>query len=173
MDQQKDPERARRYKVIWKILANYSYAHPTVPEINDIVPLPPASLPAWNGKLKWLEDREANVPPSKPSEALVEKLAKDKKLNPETGRPLPTSPDFDKSAMVLLCKTGEPCPKSGYWQIAWLPRDGISQNAILTLKEGDIMPADIVDFYRPRPWPLSDKHYQEAQHIDWRFLGEV
>ena len=45
--QQKDPERARRYKLITKakILSNYSYASPTVPEINDIVPLPPAPLP--------------------------------------------------------------------------------------------------------------------------------
>ncbi|TKK11961.1 sel1 repeat family protein, partial [Enterobacter cancerogenus] len=36
--QQADPERARRYKVISKILSNYSYASPKVPEINDIVP---------------------------------------------------------------------------------------------------------------------------------------
>ncbi|WP_183270281.1 DUF6396 domain-containing protein [Buttiauxella sp. A111] len=91
MGQKKDSERARRYKAIWKILANYSYAHPTVPEINEIVPLPPAPLPAWDGKLKWVEAREANVPPTKPSEALIEQLAKNKQLNPETGRPLPAS----------------------------------------------------------------------------------
>ncbi|OWR63610.1 SEL1-like repeat protein [Klebsiella pneumoniae] len=94
--QQKDPERARRYKQIAKILSNYSYASPTVPEINDIVPLPPALLPEWDGKLKWLEEREANVPPPKPSAALIEKLAKAKQLNPATGRPLPTSPDSGK-----------------------------------------------------------------------------
>ncbi|MEJ5115786.1 DUF6396 domain-containing protein, partial [Erwinia billingiae] len=49
LGQQKDPERAQRYKIISKVLGNYSYAHPTVPEINDIVPLPPAPLPAWDG----------------------------------------------------------------------------------------------------------------------------
>ncbi|MFO6296706.1 SEL1-like repeat protein [Rahnella selenatireducens] len=117
LGQQKDPERARRYKAIWKVLSSASYASPKVPEINDIVPLPPAPLPAWDGKLKWVEARKANVPPTKPSEALIEQLAKDKQLNPETGRPLPTSPDFNKTAAVhLLCKTGEPCPKSGYWR---------------------------------------------------------
>ncbi len=174
LGQQKDPERARRYEAIWRILANYSYAHPTVPEINDIVPLPPAPLPKWDGKLKWLEAREANVPPTKPSEALIERLAKDKQLNPATGRPLPTSPDFDKSTSVqLLCNTGEPCPKSGYWQIAWLPHSGISQNAILAFNEGEIMPTDRVDFYRPRPWPLSDKHTQQEQSVDWLFLGRA
>lgn len=95
MGQQKDTERARRYKVIWRILAKYSWAHPTVPEINDIVPLPPAPLPKWDGRLKWLEAWKANVPPLKPSAALIAALAKAKQLNPETGRPLPESPDFD------------------------------------------------------------------------------
>ncbi|HID2449943.1 TPA: DUF6396 domain-containing protein [Klebsiella pneumoniae] len=94
--QQPDPERARRYKVISKILSNYSYASPVIPEINDIVPLPPALLPEWDGKLKWLEEWEANIPPSAPDAALIEKLAKAKQLNPATGRPLPTSPDSGK-----------------------------------------------------------------------------
>lgn len=87
LGQQKDPERARRYKAIWKILSGYSYAHPTVPEINDIVPLPPAPLPEWDGKLKWLEAREANIPPEKPGEALIARLAKKKHLDQVTGRP--------------------------------------------------------------------------------------
>ncbi len=129
--QQADPERARRYKVISKILSNYSYASPVVTEINDIVPLPPAPLPEWDGRLKWLEEREANIPPPKPGEALIVELAKAKQLNPATGRPLPSSPDFDKNAaIVLLCKTGEPCPKSGYWQIAWIPGSRISKEEV-------------------------------------------
>jgi hypothetical protein len=174
LGQQKDPERTRRYEQIGDILSRYSYRSPTVPEINDIVPLPPAPLPAWDGKLKWLEARKANIPPTKPSEALIEQLAKDKQLNPETGRPLPTSPDFDKTASVhLLCNTGEPCPKSGYWQIAWLPNTGISQNAILAFNEGEIMPTDKVTFYRHRIWPFNDTQHQEDQHVQWRFIGEV
>jgi len=93
-----DLERADRYEKIWSILADYSYANPKVPEINEIVPLPPAKLPPWDGKLKWLEEREANIPPPKPSEALIEQLAKAKHLNPATGRPLPTSPNFIQSS---------------------------------------------------------------------------
>ena len=172
MGQQKDSERASRYDKIWKMLADYSYLHPSVPEINDIVPLPPAPLPVWDGKLKWIEDYKANIEPPKPDEALIERLAKDRQLNPATGRPLPASPDFEKNAaIVLLCKTGEPCPKSGYWQIARLPREGVSQNAILMFKEGDIMPADVVDIYRARPWPFSDKHEQQEQHVEWRLVA--
>ena len=174
LGQPKDPERASRYKKIGDILSRYSYRSPSVPEINDIVPLPPAPLPAWDGKLKWVETYNANTEPPKPGEALIVELAKAKQLNPATGRPLPSSPDFDKNAaIVLLCKTGEPCPKSGYWQIARPPRQGVSRNAILMFKEGDIMPADVVDIYRARPWPFGDKHEQHEQHADWRFLGEV
>lgn len=86
-----DLERADRYEKIWRILANYSYANPKVPEINEIVPLPPAPLPAWDGKLQWLETRLANVPPPKPSEVLIKKLAKEKALDPVTGKPMPGS----------------------------------------------------------------------------------
>ena len=83
-----DPERARRYRIIGNILSDYSYAHPSVPELDDIVPLPPAPLPAWDGKLKWLEAFKANIPPEKPSEALIASMAAAKGLDPKTGLPL-------------------------------------------------------------------------------------
>ncbi len=94
--QEEDLERAERYKKIWSLLADWSYANPSVPEINEIVPLPPAKLPAWDGKLKWVEEREANIPPPKPSEALIEQLAKAMVLDPKTGKPLPGSPVYSK-----------------------------------------------------------------------------
>ena len=86
LGQQEDLERAERYKTIWSVLADYSCADPKVPEINDILPLPPAKLPAWDGKLQWLEARLANVPPKKPGEALIQQLAKAMLLEPATGR---------------------------------------------------------------------------------------
>lgn len=174
LGQHKDEERARRYEAIGKILGDYSYVNPKVPEIDEIVPLPPAPLPAWDGKLKWLEEHKANVPPEKPSEALIAQLARAKQLNPATGKPLPESPDFDKHSVAkLLCRSGESCPKSGYWQIAWLPHVGVSKEEVLLLKEGSIMPTDIVERVYPRPWPLQDKRVQEEQWVDWRFLGEA
>ena len=170
----KDPERSRRYEAIWNILADYSYAHPTVPEINDIVPLPPAPLPEWDGKLKWLEAREANIPPEKPGEALIARLAKKKHLNPATGRPLPESPDFDKqSASLLLCHSGEPCPRSGYWQTAWIPDSGTGAEEVRYFREGDTMPADRISRIQSRPWPLRDRHTEEEQSVTWRYLGEA
>ncbi|POD69187.1 hypothetical protein BKM17_26175 [Pseudomonas syringae group genomosp. 3] len=96
LGQHEDIERAERYKQIWSMLSDWSYANPKVSEINEIVPLPPAKLPAWDGKLKWVEEREANIPPAKPSEALIEQLAKAMVLDPKTGKPLPGSPVYSK-----------------------------------------------------------------------------
>ncbi|MEE4626715.1 DUF6396 domain-containing protein [Pseudomonas alliivorans] len=96
LGQKIDLERSDRYQKIWSLLADWSYASPTVPEINDIVPLPPAKLPAWDGKLKWIEERKANVQPPKPTEALIEQLAKARLLDPKTGKPLPESPLYEK-----------------------------------------------------------------------------
>ncbi|ATV16932.1 hypothetical protein CFN58_00020 [Pseudomonas avellanae] len=96
LDQQEDLLRAERYRQIGKVLGNWSYANPSVPEINEIVPLPPAKLPAWDGKLKWVEERQANIPPPKPSESLIEQLAKAMVLDPKTGKPLPGSPVYSK-----------------------------------------------------------------------------
>ncbi len=171
---EKDPERARRYEQIGAVLAKYSWAQPVVPEINDIVPLPPAPLPEWDGKLKWLEEREANIAPPVPDAALIEKLAKAKQLNPATGRPLPTSPDFERDSVARLqCRSGEPCPQSGYWQPAWRPREGMSEHAIRYFREGDIMPVEQVTFVRPRPWPLRDRLVVEEQETVWRRVGEA
>ncbi|EPM65265.1 lipoprotein [Pseudomonas syringae pv. theae ICMP 3923] len=96
LGQKEDLERADRYEKISDILGDWSYANPKVPEINEIVPLPPAKLPAWDGKLKWVEERQANIPPPKPSEALIEQLAKTMVLDPKTGKPLPGSPVYSK-----------------------------------------------------------------------------
>lgn len=85
LDQQEDIDRAERYEKIWKVLSGYSYANPKVPEINEILPLPPAKLPAWDGKLQWLEARLANVPPEKPSQALINQLSKAKQTGGASG----------------------------------------------------------------------------------------
>ncbi|MBN6067091.1 sel1 repeat family protein, partial [Aggregatibacter actinomycetemcomitans] len=80
----KDSERARRYKIIGDYLYNKDYLQPKVPDLDEIVPLPPAPLPDWDGKIafqRWFEGE----PPAKPDEALVYRLALQAGLNPDTG----------------------------------------------------------------------------------------
>ncbi|MFJ2689888.1 DUF6396 domain-containing protein [Pseudomonas sp. NPDC087336] len=174
LGQQEDPERAERYEKIWRILARASYANPTVPEINEIVPLPPAKLPAWDGKLQWLEARRANVPPEKPSQALINQLAKAKLLDPATGKGLPGSAAFSQAHLSApYCYSGQVCPVSGYWQVGWLPRhhsvkDG---NGIRYFEQGVILPKQLVERYQPRIWPFSDKITRSEQAVEWCLLG--
>ena len=79
-----DPERARRYEIIWKYLAYKDYLQPKVPDLDDIVPLPPAPLPEWDGKIAFQRWFEGEAPP-KPDEALVRRLAWQAVLNGDTG----------------------------------------------------------------------------------------
>ncbi|WP_223465980.1 DUF6396 domain-containing protein [Pseudomonas sp. GL-RE-26] len=167
LGQSEDLERADRYKKIWKILAGYSYANPKVPEINEILPLPPAKLPAWDGKLQWLEERLANAPPEKPSEALIQQLAKAKLLDPTSGRPLPASPDFIREPYrKLTCNSGQACPQSGYWNA-----EGIVDE-IRRFDKGEIMPTLNVRRSHSR-FLLADRITVEEENIEWILFGEA
>ena len=172
--QKEDLERAGRYKAIWSILADYSYASPKVPEINEIVPLPPAKLPPWDGKLKWLEERKANIPPPKPGEALIEQLAKAKGLDPATGKPLPGSQAFIRTDEYQICHSGQACPRAGFWRVHWLAdRTIVKTETIRPFKEGDIFPTWDVKRFIVRPWPLKDKTTLTKEPVEWSFYGDA
>ena len=164
LGQQEDLERAERYKTIWRILANYSYANPTVPEINEILPLPPAQLPEWDGKLQWLEARLANVPPQKPSEALIRELAEAKGLEPATGRPTPSSPAYIRAtAPSLSCQSGQACPRTGYWIAA-------GYTVVRRFEKGEILPTLNVRNRQSR-FLFPDRITVETEKVDWILHG--
>ena len=79
-----DSERSRRYKIIGDYLYEKDYLQPKVPDLEDIVPLPPAPLPEWDGKIAFQRWYEGEAPP-KPDEALVRRLAWQAGLNGDTG----------------------------------------------------------------------------------------
>ena len=79
-----DSERARRYKIIGDYLYEKDYLQPKVPDLDEIVPLPPAKLPEWDGKIAFQRWFEGGAPP-KPDEALVRRLAWQAGLNGDTG----------------------------------------------------------------------------------------
>ena len=81
---QYDLERANRYKTIEDYLYKKDYLQPKVPDLDDIVPLPPAPLPEWDGKIAFQRWFEGEAPP-KPDEALVRRLAWRAGLNGDTG----------------------------------------------------------------------------------------
>ena len=86
-----DPERARRYRAIAEFMRVNDGRKPKVPDIEQIVPLPPAQLPPWDGTFQWQREQNPAVPAQKPSDELIERLSKDKNLDPATGLPLTAS----------------------------------------------------------------------------------
>ena len=100
-----DRERFRRYQKLERFFYQYPFFAESVSQVdlrisndsgkyasykvmiddlNDIVPLPPAKLPAWDGKFafqRWYE----GPPPPKPSEQLMHKLADKAGLDVHTG----------------------------------------------------------------------------------------
>jgi hypothetical protein len=173
MGLQKDLERAARYKTIWRILTRYSYAHPKVPEINDILPLPPAKLPPWDGKLQWLEAREANIPPEKPSPELIQRLTHDLKLDPDTGKPMPGAKGFSQTHLSAPpCVAGSQCPASGYWQVVEYPtlRTPNGQPVIRHFEQGETFPVVQMQYEEERIWPLPSAVRVGPVRVSWRLV---
>ena len=168
-----DLERAERYKTIWRILARYSYAHPKVPEINDILPLPPAKLPPWDGKLQWLEAREANIPPEKPSPELIKRLTHDLKLDPDTGKPMPGAKGFSQAHLSAApCVAGSQCPVSGYWQVVEYStlRTSDDQPVIRHFEQGETFPVAQMQYEEERIWPLPGAVRVGPVRVSWRLV---
>jgi len=75
-----DQERAERYNKIYEIFSGDDYPVLSEDIIDQIVPLPPAKLSAWDGKIE-------TVPPL-PDEERIMEMAYGKGLDPNTGNPL-------------------------------------------------------------------------------------
>ncbi|MDR2261761.1 MAG: DUF6396 domain-containing protein [Azoarcus sp.] len=170
---QKDEERARRYTIITNILEGYSYASPMVEELDEIVPLPPAPLPEWDGKLKWLEEWEKGTPPPLPEEERIREMAHSKGLDPATGRPLKLTPEPKAEAEVPPAPpprlaTGGPCPRTGYWRC-------VEDGKTLRFVEGQLMPPAV--FYKPANGLLNrlrgiEREYSHNGPGHWDWVGE-
>ncbi|WP_353847724.1 sel1 repeat family protein [Burkholderia sp.] len=93
LGEQPDAERSRRYELIGAFLRGNDGRNPKVPDLDKIAPLPPAKLPHWDGTFQWQKEQNAATPPQKPSDELINEMAKTKHLDPATGLPLPGSED--------------------------------------------------------------------------------
>ncbi|QRN55702.1 sel1 repeat family protein [Dyella caseinilytica] len=160
-----DPERSRRYKLIGQFIDHNDGHNPKVPDIDKIVPLPPAQLPEWDGTFQWQKEQE-QIPP-KPSDELIQRMAKGKNLDPATGLPIPPPP---KTALGTRVKTGERCPESGDW-CAWLTPTYRVAYFQRSLRKGDIMPTYMLS--KPRRFGLLDDMFgmrHEEVVVKWELV---
>ncbi|WP_019446928.1 sel1 repeat family protein [Cupriavidus sp. BIS7] len=161
-----DPERAERYEQIWRFLVKNESYNPKLPDIDQIVPLPPAELPPWDGTFQWQKEQEQI--PEQPSEALMEKLAKGRNLDPALGLALPPPP---RAALGTCVNTGERCPESGLWRA--LRESGAPYlDATFYFSKGKTMPVYI--FARPRLFALLDRWLGPdwvSNPVQWQLVG--
>ena len=176
-----DAERARRYKLIGDFIDDNDGRNPKVPDIDKIVPLPPAKLPPWDGTFQWQKEQDAAVPPQKPSDELINRLSHEKNLDPATGLPLPQQPQHTSqadSAPVLeanlplgtTSRSGAACPQRGVW-CADIPAGKVADKR-WSLGKGDIFPALTV--YHPRVFAWLDNLLpirKETVAVTWKLMA--
>ena len=175
-----DPERSRRYKLIGKFIDDNDGRNPKVPDIDKIVPLPPAKLPPWDGTFQWEKDQAAAVPPQKPSEELIERMSQEKHLDPATGLPLTKAehvsqtesapPAETRLPVGTIARTGEPCPQTGVWRVSLAK--GMIAEAKRNFGKGMQLPA--LTIYRPRVFAWLDNWMgirKETMQVTWKLVG--
>ncbi|MFM0438793.1 DUF6396 domain-containing protein, partial [Paraburkholderia strydomiana] len=176
-----DPERTHRYEQIGNFLDDNEGRNPKVPDIDKIVPLPPAKLPPWDGTFQWEKERAAAVPPQKPSDELIDRLSKEKNLDPATGLPLAGSSSktsqneqpanvATRVPLGTVAQTGEQCPEEGVW-CAKLEAGQIGDAQRRFLK-GDTLPSIVV--HEPRKVALLDRWIGARQHlakVEWQLVA--
>ena len=176
----KDLERSRRYKLIGKFIDDNDGRNPKVPDIDKIVPLPPAKLPPWDGTFQWEKDQAAAVPPQKPSEELIERMSKDKHLDPATGLPLAKSEHVSQTESMppaetrlpvgTIARTGEPCPQTGVWR-ASLAKGTVAE-AERNFRKGMALPS--LTIYRPRLFAWLDDWMgfrEKTMQVTWQLVS--
>ncbi|SAK98141.1 lipoprotein [Caballeronia glebae] len=148
-----DQERAERYERIYRFLSDNESSNPKVPDLDKIVPLPPAKLPPWDGTFEW--ERERAQIPEKPSDELIERLAKEKNLDSSTGLPLLSQGAAieEKVSLGTTVRAFEVCPQTGVWR-ACSPSGYIALNAERTFRKGEKFP--LLDVREPRKVAVLD-----------------
>ncbi|MDP9584038.1 UNVERIFIED_ORG: TPR repeat protein [Burkholderia contaminans] len=167
-----DVERTRRYALIGKFIDGNDGRNPKVPDIDKIVPLPPAQLPPWDGTFQWQKEQETAVPPQKPSDEMINEMAKAQNLDPKTGLPLEgktektSQQDQPQTVAARLplgtvAQTGQQCPEDGVW-CAKLDA-GQAGDATRRFLKGDSLPSVVV--HEPRRLAVLDSMLGTRQHI--------
>lgn len=183
-----DPERSRRYRLIGKFIDANDGRNPKVPDIDKIVPLPPAKLPPWDGTFEWQKRQDSATPPEKPSEELVDRLARAKHLDPITGLPLHSvvsttsevtepsskeqSTDIGARAPIgTVAYSGDPCPEDGVW-CANLGARQAAVGAQRRFAKGETLPPLAIRAPRRFVWLGRCKEKGEvAERVVWQLTG--
>ncbi|MDG0027034.1 sel1 repeat family protein [Trinickia sp. Y13] len=180
-----DPERAERYRQIQAFINRNDGRNPKVPDVERIVPLPPTALPQWDGTFEWEKEQASTKPPEKPSDELVNRLAKEKHLDPATGLPLPGAPEktsesdrqplavtatADRLPLGTVALTGDKCPEDGLWCANLGARQ--AANAQRRFAKGETLPP--LSIQAPRQIAILDRLMgarEQTENVVWQLVS--
>ncbi|QIK21862.1 sel1 repeat family protein (plasmid) [Ralstonia solanacearum] len=179
----KDAERSRRYEAIGEFISRNDGRNPKVPDIDKIVPLPPAKLPPWDGTFQWEKDQAAAAVPQKPSDELIDRLSKAKHLDPATGLPLAkpeqvaqmeteAAPPPARLPLGTIARTGDSCPQDGVWCVSLAK--GMVADAEQSFLKGMELPS--LTIYQPRRFAWMDNWMgvrQQTVPVAWKLVGYI
>ncbi|AYA49645.1 sel1 repeat family protein [Ralstonia pseudosolanacearum] len=179
----KDAERSRRYEAIGEFISRNDGRNPKVPDIDKIVPLPPAKLPPWDGTFQWEKDQAAAAAPQKPSDELIDRLSKAKHLDPATGLPLAkpeqvaqmeteAAPPPARLPLGTIARTGDSCPQDGVWCVSLAK--GMVADAEQSFLKGMELPS--LTIYQPRRFAWMDNWMgvrQQTVPVAWKLVGYI
>ena len=180
-----DPERSARYVKIRRFFERNDGRNPTVPDIDKIVPLPPTPLRPWDGTFQWEKEQAAAKPPEKPSDELVDRLAKEKHLDPVTGLPLSgstsqtsesepqsalTEERVDRLPLGTVALTGDKCPEEGLWCANLGARQAANTQRRFT--KGETLPP--LSIQAPRQIAILDRLMgarEQTENVVWQLVS--
>ncbi|WP_261534222.1 SEL1-like repeat protein [Burkholderia multivorans] len=152
-----DQVRARRYKEIGNALEHYQ-GRLKLPNLDKILPLPPAPLPKWDGNVKTLIDAAKAVTPP-PKKYSADKLGGRAHIPEGQGvLPLEQSPYAVSGDKVV--------PESGYW-LALYGLSTMRKDQLQFARNGD------PEHYRAgERFDPPHVNWLEAEQVQWHYLGE-
>ena len=180
-----DPERAERYRQIQAFINRNDGRNPKVPDVERIVPQPPTALPQWDGTFEWEKAQASTKPPERPSDELVNRLAKEKHLDPATGLPLPGAPEktsesdrqplavtatADRLPLGTVALTGDKCPEDGIWCANLGARQ--AANAQRRFAKGETLPPLAIQ--APRQIAILDRlmgEREQTENVIWQLVS--
>jgi len=153
-----DKARAQRYSKIGDVLKLYD-GRLKLPNLDKVVPLPPAPLPKWDGNAKTLIDAaKAVAPPPRPQQGAA---LQGREAIPQGHAVLP----LEQSSLSVLAN--QLVPHSGYW-IALYGSASAAKAQLMAARKGTAERYDAGERFEPASfdWLTSDQ-------VQWHYLGEA
>ncbi|MBN3815713.1 sel1 repeat family protein [Paraburkholderia sp. Se-20369] len=155
-----DEARAERYRKIGDVLGRYK-GRLKLPNLDKVLPLPPAPLPKWDGDVKTLIDAAKAVTSEPTTKPVPEGSPQSRAFIPDGHGVLPLTQS------PYAVPGDRPVPETGYW-IALYGLPSMSKEELRSARSG--LPER---YYAGENFDPSTLGWLMPQQVQWHFLGSA